>query len=323
MAKTDEALATANIVNGVFPQAVLETAQLLTPKVAFGTWEFKTREAPALARRLTCEVGCVATRLVEKVDKGNAILVVGHQPILGWLAHGLVQGSHPLAPSEVLCLDLEGHDPRGLRWTVSPSNPEAVEEFKEKIRSKMDVAKLLSSFLGGGLSFLLGTMANARAAKALGDHIWAFGLGSVCLLGALVCFLWTMCSYDTLVMPHRMWTETPTASSARPTWVVARPPSPVHWILYQNMVRIWEWQFLPATGLMLAGLWLLASAVFGAQLFSSTNPVPYYCFLAVLVMTCLAGIVLRHWRSLMSALRCRGAASKVRHLCGPWLGSED
>lgn len=322
--ESDEAQATATIVSQVFPGVDLETVRFLTPGVAFDTPDFKRGGAPALAEMLRCDVSESAVRLVEAGKKGNAILLVGHQPLLGWLAYAFVGEAHPLAKSEVLCLDLKGLRPAGLCWTVSPSDPEAVKDLKEKIRSKMDVAKLLSSFLGGGLSFLLATMANKAAVEGLGGHVWAFAVGSVCLLIALGCFLWTMCSYDTLLMPHRMWGETPRGNSARPEWLVARPPSPVQWILYQNMVRIWQWQFLPATGLMMAGLWMLFSAVFGARLTDSKWAAgAYYSVLGASVVTILFVIGCRHWREILSALRCPGSASKVRHLCGPWLGSED
>jgi phosphohistidine phosphatase SixA len=322
---SDEAMATAAVVKEEFPKAALKEVPFLTPRVAFGTPPFKRSGAPALAEKLKGDVSCLAERLVATGEgEGNAILLVGHQPILGWLGHAFVGEAHPQANSEVLCLDLDGPGPAGLCWTVSPSDQVAVVELKEKIRSKMDVAKLLSSFLGGGLSFLLATMANRAAVEGLYGHIWAFAAGSLALFAALGCFLWTMCSYDTLLMPHRMWTETPRGSNARPAWLVGRPPSPVQWILYQNMMRVWQWQFLPATALMLAGFWMLISAVFGVRLIQSSCVAgAYYCFLAALGMAIIAAKGWQHRRDFRSAAACPGVTSKVRHLCGPWLGSED
>jgi|GEM_PF-5355720 len=329
-ADSDEAMATAKIVRDVLQEKTLrkadllelETVKLLKPKNAFGSDSFKENGSLGLAKELRIEIGCLARR-VSASREGNAILIVGHQPILGWLGYALVEEAYPLAHSEVLCLDQKRVSP-GLRWTISPSNLEAVKDLKEKIRSKMEVAKLLSSFLGAGLSFLLVAMANEATVAGLRGHVWPFVIGSICLLAALGCFLWTMCSYDTLLMPDRMWAETPHEPMTPPAWLVERPPSPVHWILYQNMIRVWHWQFMPATGLMLAGLWMLASAVFVARLF----PAPcvacnYYSVLAAIALLVIAGKGWKHWRDFVSAAACPRIISKVRHLCGPWLGSED
>ena len=275
-----------------------------------------------MTKQLKQDVIATAARIKSADNPGNAILLVGHQPLLGWLSHAFAGEAHPIANSEMLCLDLTKPS-SGLRWAVSPSDPEAVVELKEKIKSKMDVAKLLASFLGAGLSFLLSTMANKDVDLILGSNMWAFAVGSVFLLVALGFFLWTMCSYDTLLMPHRMWAETPRGRSERPAWVVARPPSLVHWILYQNMVRIWQWQFLPATGLMLAGLSMLFSAVFGARLLETVVADCINLFLIVLVVVVLVLKTWRHFGEVVSACKCPGISSKIRHLCAPWLGSED
>jgi len=323
-AGSDEAKATAEAVQVVFPELNLETADLLTPEIAFAEDSFKRDGASGLAQKIKSELGRTVTHSLPNPNEGSAILIVGHQPILGWLTYEIVGDAYPLAHSEVLCLDRHELPPACLCWTISPSNPEAVLELKEKIRSKMDVAKLLSSFLGAGLSFLLGTMVNSVAVRELGGHMVAFAIGSFGLLAALALFLWTMCSYDTLLMPHRMWSETPVGVKARPAWLVERPPSPVHWILYQNMIRVWQWQFLPATALMLAGLWLLASAVFGARVIHSARfAAAYYVSLSALAMTVIIVKAWRHRRAFQSAMVCPGVTNKLRHLSGPWLGSED
>lgn len=325
-APSDEAKATAQIVNEVFKsQFCVEVAGLLDPKIAFLRHNLKKIGSVDLAKKVKTAVDCAIMRLEPKPTKNQAILIIGHLPILGWLGHDLSGEAHPMVHSELLCLERQDKSKnRHLRWTISPFNAQAIEDLKEKIRSKMDIAKLLSSFLGAGLSFLLATMANPLAAQGLGDHIWPFLVGSLSLLVALGFFLWTMCSYDTLLMPHYLWAETPRGPIIPPAWVVERPPSSASWILYQNMIRIWGWQFLPATWLMLFGLFLLAGAVFGVRLFpSSCFAWAWHSMFAIWFVTIVAFKGWENRADIWAARKCTGLANMIRHLCGPWVGSED
>ena len=50
---------------------------------------------------------------------------------------------------------------------------------------------------------------------------------------------------------------------SRPHWLVCRPPSSRTYVLYQNMIRIWQRLFLPATVFVMAGLGLLGYVALG------------------------------------------------------------
>src|SRR5215470_6550906 len=91
----------------------------------------------------------------------EALLIVGHQPMLGWISEALTGDAHPIERSEMLCLRfaLQPHarrwwqpsrlatDKRAvLRWVLTPSErsangkdaapagKDALAELKEKIR---------------------------------------------------------------------------------------------------------------------------------------------------------------------------------------------
>jgi phosphohistidine phosphatase SixA len=235
----------------------------------------------------------------------NAVLLVGHQPMLGWIAYELTGEAHPLARSEILCIEVD-HGEGRLRWVVSPRDDQVIKDLREKIKSKMEVAKLLSGFITAGLGFLLASLVDPNRVNALGDGLWAAYLSAGLLFASIGLYLATMYAYDSLLMPSRFWGETPQNARERPSWLVARPPSPVQWILYQNMIRIWSHLFTPATICVLGGLFFLAFAVMTAK-----APWPYFeCWFwvagAAIALTCLLGY--------------RG---RFRGLTGPWVGSED
>jgi phosphohistidine phosphatase SixA len=200
---------------------------------------------------------------------GNAVLVVGHQPILGWISKTLSAESYPIANSEVLCFQLtppfnwnRWQSRASLLWVVSPSDDKTIEDLREKVRSKMEIAKLLSAFIAAGLGFVVSSLFDAAKVKYLGRFVPVAEVGAVLLFIALLLYLTTMCSYDTLLMPRRFWSESSVASDSRPSWIVARPPSSALWILYQNMLHIWTWQFIPATYFLLVGFLFMGSAIF-------------------------------------------------------------
>ena len=56
-------------------------------------------------------------------------------------------GPLPLARGELAMLGAPEGEPLVLRWVLSPSDPVVVEELKEKIRSRMESAKLLGAFV--------------------------------------------------------------------------------------------------------------------------------------------------------------------------------
>ena len=103
------------------------------------------------------------------------------------------------------------------------------------------------------LTFLLQKRAEGAAAPTDG---WA--AASLLLIGAgTLLYLATLLAYDRLLMPARYWAgKLPPQDS----WAVRRPPSSAAWVLYQNMMHAWRWLFLPACGLVFAGLVALGIA---------------------------------------------------------------
>jgi hypothetical protein len=172
--------------------------------------------------------------------RGRAILVVGHMPQLGWLAEHLLRtrpvwtriidgGVPPVALElgEVAAIALTALDQTGpnrghLEWTVGPDQARAIEDLREKIRSKMDIAKLL----GGFMTLVLGgvVLAPGRLGElSRGGHRWAVYVAAVSFLIAIGLYLRTMYAYDSLLMPTRFWAQS--FGRRQPRWLVRRPPT--------------------------------------------------------------------------------------------------
>lgn len=339
VAESPEADETAIVFCQAYPRdppRKVTTIPFLTPKLGSKTQELKKDDAKAFAELLMGEVCRKAHRLVDSANAENAVLVVGHQPFLGWLADALVGEAYPLAHSEILCLDLKKHLKPTLLWSLSPSDEATSQKLHEKIRSKMTLANLLSGFITAGIGVLLAMLGEKAKLAQLGVQGPMVFVAAGCLLLAVMLYLRTMFSYDSLLMPTRFWIETPAGTSHRPSWIVARPPSAAHWILYQNMLRVWQWQFMPATFLTLSGLFVLWSAVFWGTWGMSHDPKWIWTALSrVLVLSPpLVAFLIVLWpkrKKLACGIRagaegfwrCEGLARKFRYLCGPWLGSED
>jgi phosphohistidine phosphatase SixA len=332
-AQSPEATATANILKthlGIEARPV----GLLKPATAFAREEY--RQTPgadpnpeALGKVLkkaiieNAEIELAKPRMSsdKQTEPGNAVLVVGHQPLLGWMSAAWVKNSWPLLHSELACLAVKESGARSLRWLISPANDPLVAELKEKIKSKMQLAGLLGGFISAGLGFFLSSISDpAKMPKEL--HLAAFGVGAILLFLALLLYLTTMCAYDSLLMPHPFWNETPAGFKNRPSWLVARPPSSARWVLYQNMIRVWSWQFLPATYLAMTGLFLLGSACLLPKGFYLLYLLP-----VIVAMFPILKFLSFPFREVSDAWlgfwSCRGLFTKFRYLCGPWLGSED
>ena len=228
-----------------------------------------------------------ADRLVKKLvdlvkdprtaDRGSdsAALVVGHMPQLRWLAARLM-GNRPLwarltdgyltplalKNGEIAAIALTGERngrPRGhLEWTVAPDDTQAIEDLRNKIKSKMEIAKLL----GGFMTLVLGgvVLAPGRLDELSRDgDRWAVYVAAISFLIAIGLYLRTMYAYDSLLMPKRFWGDV-TPGSRPPRWLVRRPPSGAAWVLYQNMLHVWTFLFTPATLAVGVGLVVLAYA---------------------------------------------------------------
>lgn len=201
------------------------------------------------------------------------LLVVGHDPQTSWLLHDLVDegkrgqrwsGPLPLARGELAMLTGPDDGPWTLQWVLSPSDGTAITELQDKIRSKMDTAKLLGAFLTAVL--LLAARELAGPSNTPDWYPWVAGGGLVLLGMGTAAYFVTMLLYDTLLMPVRFW-PSPRAKEGRwhrlPRGFVRRPPSPASWVLYQNMMRVWSHAFIPAT--LLGAVGTLAVVVALAQ----------------------------------------------------------
>jgi phosphohistidine phosphatase SixA len=281
-AKTQEAAKTAEVVTKILGSLAKCTPEPDLNPVKFNPYR-NTKTHVDLAKKLK--------KLLTSPSETNAVLVIGHQPLLGWIAGeltikpiqsvirkgfswmipGLGLKPIPIARSELLCFafekgsfgrQLQGH----LRWVLSPHNEEAINDIKDKIKSKMEIAKLLSVFITTGLAFLLGSIVDKAKVDYLGDYIWALYISAGLFLVGGALYLATMYAYDRLLMPTRFWEETPPRDpEKRPKWLVWRPPSSALWVLYQNMMRIWRYLFTGATYAVILGLLFFAYAVFKSK----------------------------------------------------------
>ncbi len=266
IASSDEVVATATVVKEVLKDQLQCPPKLvkdLNPAV-FKPYTNAEKKNESLASKIE--------KFFNDNSEQNAILIIGHQPFLGWLCHTFLGKAIPQAPSELLCITINSiplhpfyrHARGTLRWVLSPKDDAAMAEIKEKIKSKMDIAKLLSVFITTALGFLLGSFIDKAKVEYISNYIWALHVSAVMFFVSIVLYLATMYAYDRLLMPTRFWGEAPPPKKPqqRPHWLVWRPPSSAVWVLYQNMMRIWKYLFGAATLTVLLGLFFLSVAVF-------------------------------------------------------------
>jgi phosphohistidine phosphatase SixA len=270
-ANSPEATATAGLLDAalgsVGPAAGPESKSLLDPTVfgAYGNTDAHKRLVKKIAEQF---------KEWSEGSSHNAIVIVGHQPLLDWIALEVGREGIPIARAELVSIEvrrpkLDQADPElregELRWVVTPDDGgKALSELRDKIKSKMDVAKVLGGLLPTALSFLLASLIDPSKLKREPPDplLWAYlYVALTCLFTASLLYLLTVYAYDQLLMPKRFWSESPGAPDKRPRWLVWRPPSSATWILYQNMIRVWNSLFVPATGAVLLGLAALSLAV--------------------------------------------------------------
>ena len=222
------------------------------------------------------------------IGNDNALMLVGHQPQLGWIVERIHEAT-PIARSEIVCIRLnEGYFRKfkiGKRsqhlWSIAPTDDKTMELLRDKIKSKMDTAKMLGTFIVFLLGIVLGILSDEGKLQFLTgyDAFTRTFLGGLCDMGiaarndfylytivvsvvslflAAVLYLITMYAYDRLLMPTRFWAESRKARS--PRWLPQRPPSSSLLVLQVNMMRIWKFLFTGANilvGLSLAGFSLV------------------------------------------------------------------
>ncbi|MGI9612449.1 MAG: hypothetical protein ACR2QO_06050 [Acidimicrobiales bacterium] len=145
-------------------------------------------------------------------------------------------------------------------WSLGPADSRTEAALRDKVKSKMETAKVFAGVLTAITTFAANDMRSiaddADRASAL------IGLGFLGL--AILLFLVTMFFYDALLMPKRFWGSAPTRDRSKGgTWLI-RPPSSSTLVLFQNMVNVWSRVFVPAT--FAAGIGLVLFVYGAAEL---------------------------------------------------------
>lgn len=187
------------------------------------------------------------------IKPGSVLIVVGHQPMLTAIARDLASGlpaeALPLGGSEVACFELAQDGRATLLWLLTEKDDRLMEDLKDKVKSKYDVAKFFLGAFVVNTGFVLSgriwdvSSPLARGLVALGFLLVLIGLG---LTAA------TLMSYDRLLMPPEFWTSARAKLAAdvqgpRPQgWTVLRPPSQAQVVVFYEMVHVWNAFFVPA-----------------------------------------------------------------------------
>ena len=260
------------IIHGEYRQ-VRETADLLRQAMQIeDVWPAEVQSSRALnpdmfwKKRSAPEDVAGLTRGPRSLPHvGRGLLLIGHEPQLGIIAGELLRwgrsGQHVTPSAAVSCIQLGAapwRRPRVL-WVIEPTDDKTAEQLRQKIASKMDVAKVFGGVVILAVGILLNLLADPNKVAAL-NHPLAVYFATAALAIALVLYVTTLYAYDSLLMPTRFWT-TAVARRRRRSSVVERPPSSANLVLQQNMVHIWNRQFTVANVLVIAGFGLLAWGV--------------------------------------------------------------
>jgi phosphohistidine phosphatase SixA len=186
--------------------------------------------------------------------QGKGALIIGHDPGMSCLLTTLLHHNAPkvgryrdvpaLARAELLCLRSNGRHWRPM-WALTPSAEADIAKITEKIKSKMDTAKVFGGFVTAVLTFVVSQYATTTPKTTY----WAAvrGASLTALAIAILLYLMTLFWYDRLLMPRRFWRILSGGKEEAPSKVMRRPPSSAVWVLYQNMQRTWRLLFVPAT----------------------------------------------------------------------------
>lgn len=195
----------------------------------------------------------------------SAPLLVGNDPLIGWLASKLSSRGTPVARGELICLVREPGAKRWrLSWTISEDSEAEAEAVRAKVKSKMTTAAALGTVIVGLTTFLL------QNALQNEPSVWHW-LSFAALGVSAALYFCSLFLYDGLQMPSRFWASVPPPGAkpeerrrrvltrlrcGKPS--VRRPPSSTARVLQTNMMQIWTWIFTPATILAGIGVALLA-----------------------------------------------------------------
>jgi hypothetical protein len=196
----------------------------------------------------------------------DAPLLVGNDPLIGWVASKLTRRHTPVAHGELLCLVKERQAGTRWRllWTLSDDREAEAEAIRTKIKSKMNTAGALGAVIVGLTTFLL---QNSLQKEPTGWQWLAFAA----LAASAGLYFASLFLYDSLQMPPRFWSNRfpsrpPNERRLQAIWArlrhgrpsVTRPPTSTARVLQASMVQVWNWIFSPATALAGVGVAFLA-----------------------------------------------------------------
>lgn len=235
----------------------------------------------------------------DSADK-RAYIIVGHQPHLthigqallldrrSYLAqtigkfsisrkllHNTLPGNLlPLGGSEAACLQLD-NEPQ-LLWllTVKPKN--LLNDLKDKVKSKYDVAKFFLGAFVVNTGLILSALIWGQSSPLSDAHPVDLALAGFAIAMILVSLAFTaatLFSYDGLMMPPEFWSESSEGDGGPrwtverpPRWSVGRPPSQATVVLLYEMMHVWQTFFIPAIASAFAAVGVLIVALAHAGL---------------------------------------------------------
>jgi hypothetical protein len=224
--------------------------------------------------------------------KADVPLLVGNDPLIGWVVSKLTRRDTPVARGELVCLVSE---PRAgtrwrLLWTLSEDGQTEAEAIRAKIKSKMNTAGALGTVIVGLTTFLLQNSLQKE------PTIWHW-LAFAALATSAGLYFAALFLYDTLQMPPRFWSSRfPSRSRGKgrlyAIWTrlrcgrpsVTRPPTSAARVLQASMVQVWVWIFTPATILAGVGVAFLALGATGDSDPVSLRPWQVLAAIAVLAV---------------------------------------
>jgi hypothetical protein len=225
----------------------------------------------------------------------DAPLLVGNDPLIGWMASKLTGRDTPVARGELVCLVSEppARTRWRLLWTLSDDGETEAEAIRAKIKSKMNTAGALGAVIVGLTTFLL-----QNSVKTEPD-IWQW-LAFAALATSAGLYFAALFLYDTLQMPPRFWSSRFPSGHQKDSRLhailarlrhghpsVRRPPTSTARVLQASMVQVWVWIFTPATVLAGVGVACLAFGTSGDR--HPVGPHPWQVLAAVVVLTAAAG----------------------------------
>jgi hypothetical protein len=225
--------------------------------------------------------------------KTDSPLLVGNDPLIGWVASKLTRRDTPVAHGELVCLvsDSRAGSRWRLLWTLSDDGESEAEAIRAKIKSKMNTAGALGAVIVGLTTFLLQNSLQKE------PTIWQW-LAFAALATSAGLYFAALFLYDTLQMPPRFWSSRFPSRPRKKGRLyairtrlrcghpsVTRPPTSAARVLQASMVQIWVWIFTPATILAGVGVAFLALGAAG-----DSDPVSLRLWQVLAAIAVLAGI---------------------------------